>query len=171
MRALLTAIAISIPLAACASSPPAGAPGAAPSATAEIALNPPASASSSAAIPDGAIRPDPPSVVLFRRAWAEVLPTLKPDHRAWGQEMDALIREPHAPIEQRAEVCRARRAFLRKNLSALLDKLVLRGSVDKLDREGTCPIVFVAGGMHREVEAVLDPSGAEILLMWLVPEG
>ena len=110
------------------------------------------------------------SVETFRRAWAKLFARLDPERARWLKGVDELVRDPHGPLEVRAEACRARRDFIRSNVREI-DKLVLAGTLAALDRDGACSVVFVAGGMKREVEAVLTADGREVLLVWLVPEG
>ena len=109
-------------------------------------------------------------VASFRTAWAALLPQLKPEFVEWGRSVDALVRDPKGPLEVRTETCRARAAFIRSHIPEI-DSLVIAGSLDRLDRDGVCGIVDVAGGAKREAEAVLAGDASDVLLVWVVPEG
>ncbi|MFO0617566.1 MAG: hypothetical protein U0414_33540 [Polyangiaceae bacterium] len=109
------------------------------------------------------------AVAAVRGAWETILAHLPPNLNSWGLAMDAILQREPPPFTFSTLPCREKGADLRR--IARLELLTLSGAPERLDTDGDCRIVYVAGGMKLEAEFILAGAGGEVLFAWRVPEG
>lgn len=161
---------VAIVAAGCGEPPAPAVASAAPSAPAPRASLeiPPASSASVERVIDPAL--DARAIKVVKGEWQAIMLSLPRDLDSWGIGVDAALSSDDAKFQQHDPPCREKLAVLRRNFRDLA-RFALSGDVERLDREGTCRVVYFAGGMKREVEFILDADGRQVLFTWRVPEG
>lgn len=107
---------------------------------------------------------------VVRSEWEGILMHLDASMSTWGNGMDTPLRTDDTRFQHVELPCRDKLAALRRS-APNVERFALSGALVNLEREGTCHVVFFAGGMKREVEFVLDGDTNQVLFAWRVPEG